>query len=307
MWRLTSIALALAAAAAAPGAAQAADVTLRVSPETVKLLPAGSAEAVVVVDNPGPKPLRHVVVSIVAPASVEVEPKRTKAMTIPVEADVVTRFTLRQTSAGALPATALVRADYRVSRGAHEPLRSKVLVTSLPVVLQEAQPLDQVAKVDVRSGLETLDDFHGGDVVLVVSNTSAGAIRVTKVRPREQEGVSVDVGDFSRPLWIRPAHQRAIPVSVSLDKGAALRSGPDVLLFTVDLAWGERAHERTGSIVVSRDVKFGVFAESEVAELLKIPSFLVLPGSCGGPPRTSRSFRASRSSRTSPPSPSSSS
>jgi hypothetical protein len=278
MWRLTSIALVLAAASATAGAAHAADVTLRVSPETAKLPPAGSAEAVVVVHNPGPKRLLHVVVSVVPPAGVEVEPKRTKPMAIAVGADAASRFTLRQASSGTLPATVLVRADYRLPAGSKKPLLSKVLVSSLPVVLQEAEPLDQVAKVDVRSGLTTLDDFRGGDVVLVVSNTSAGAIRVTDVRPHPKEGVSFDVEDVPRPLWIRPAHQRAIPVAVSLDKGAALRSGPDVLLFTVDLAWGDKAHVRSGSVVVSHDVKFGVFAESEVGELLKIPSFLVLPG-----------------------------
>jgi hypothetical protein len=278
MWRLTSIVLTIAAASATAGAARAADVTLQVSPETAKLPPAGSAEAVAVVHNPGPKRLLHVVVSVVAPAAVEVEPKRTKPMAIAVGADAAFSFTLRQASSGALPATALVRADYRLPAASRKPLLSKVLVSSLPVVLQEAEPLEQVAKVDVRSGLTTLDEFHGGDVVLVVSNTSAGAIRVTDVRPHPKKGVSFDVEDVPRPLWILPAHQRAIPVAVSLDKGAAPRSGPDVLLFTVGLAWGDKAHARRGSIVIADDVKFGVFAESEVGELLKIPSFLVLPG-----------------------------
>jgi hypothetical protein len=282
---LAQIAFALIATLAALGQAEdawAADaspqVTMRISPETAELSPEGVARVIVVVDNASAKRVTEVEVSIVVPAALSSKPKTIGPLTIRPGGAVASQFTLRQTSVGALPATALVRANYKVRAARRQAPLKQILVASLAVASHQADPLDHVAKVDVRSGLTALDDFHGGDVVLVVSNTSAGTVRVTDVRPQEKEGVVFELESFAKPKRVLAGHQVAIPVAVSLSRDAAVRSGEEALLFTVELAWGGGDAPRSGSVVVTHDVTLGVFGESDVAELLKIPSFIVLPG-----------------------------
>lgn len=252
-------------------------VTVAVTPATIRVAPEGESRAIVVVTNSSKKRMTSVEVALSTPDSISVEPTHASPIRLHVGESSAVSFALSRTSTGSLPATGLVRVDY-----IHRIKMRKVpqtIVQPFDIVAQETEPAEQLAAVELKKSGAVLDDFHDVELAAIVTNKSASTLTVTSVRPAEPEGQI----DFTPPAiteatTISPRHQRVFQFRMSVAEGRPIKSGEALVLVRINVAVGSDGAGRTASFSSAQAINLGVFGESDIGEVAKIPSLLFLPG-----------------------------
>lgn len=260
------LAVALAAGGGGPGSLSA-QVALSFHPDTVRVQPASTGRAFVQVSNTGGAAISGIDLRWIAPDSVRLELDAELPDRLPA-GEIVTRsltITGRVEPGGE---QAVMLLAYRTEEGKGQTTLSRLWIVPRPI----ASAAD-VVDVGLLTSLATLSDGDTATVHLLVENKTDRAVRVDSVRARGPEFVQ-----FSpRPVAEIPGRSNAlIPVEVVASEW--VRPGTYTLSFEVGVSWGGPGGPRSGNVVTSRAVEVGVMGESEILQVLAVPSFLLLPG-----------------------------
>lgn len=270
-------ALVLALATAPSVSAADGEVSLQILPKEVRVAAGSDAQVVVVVDNPTKRGLKGLSISGVVPSTVTLEPAIQGPLDVPAGASKAVTFTVSRSDSGTLPATVLLKADYEQSTP--DGLVPRVAIGEFQVSGQAAESTADVGKVTIHAPAAAVDEFRDQQVLVAVTNTSTSPIRLSGVTPEAPDESALEI------VPVTPSEGRVIPpgdqifeeFEIALAADAAVRSGEEVVAWTVTLEWG-RDFNRTSEQLVTQTVKLGVFSESELGEFLKLPSLLFLPG-----------------------------
>lgn len=270
---LPALALTLVAAvvAAADAKAQAVAVPLKVEivPTAVTPSPGRSTPALLIVRN-GDEDASNVSVSWIQAGQANVvvqegEPSLTMA-TLGKRAERAWELDV-STPADAAPGNVFFRVDY--TAGATR----RVATATLEVKSAVPTKLDEIATVEVKTTLESVDREHPGVVYLLVSNKLSTPVIVQSVAASGPE--SVTLTGPTNPITIRGRQTRQLEVGVAAPD--RVRPGKYLLLFDVHLGWGKAPDVQEAHVVTTHQAQIGVF-ESEILTALGVPSFLLIPG-----------------------------
>jgi hypothetical protein len=243
----------------AAAAEAAGDVQLEVVPTTVS--GGQAADVLVVLRNRTPTTLRQLRLSAIPPVRLGNDAK-VRMLRAGSDHSWVVRIPAR-----VAPGSFVFRVETRGPAGprsAHATLEVKP-----PPVAK----LSEVATIDAKTTLVSLDSKHPGEIFLLVTNISEQNLRVVKIVPRGPEFVA-----FEPPkgeALVTPRQTRIFPIEVSAAE--RVRPGKYLLLFEVHLAWGAKSANRA-RVVSSHEAQIGVPLEGTVMTALGLPSFLVVPG-----------------------------
>lgn len=134
---------------------------------------------------------------------------------------------------------------------------------------------EAVATLELRSGFETFRDLRGAAIFLVVENETGSDLMVEAIRPYAPSFMEVEAVDQDLPLTVPPRSTRSLQYSLS---ATAVQAGTHTLLWEADLAWNEGGRRQRATLLASKDVPVGMLGESELLNVLKVPSLLLLPG-----------------------------
>ena len=169
--------------------------------------------------------------------------------------------------------------------------RSHVATASLDVQSPVQSKLEDVAAVEVKTTLDTLDEQHPGIIYLMITNKSQVPIAVADLRAWGPDFVSfappkqpTQAGPLtmSKPLPadgvpIQPRETRAIAVPVSA--ASRVRPGKHLLLFDIHLRWNEGSEPQDAHLIETQQAQIGVFGEGQIQSLLSnAPTMMLLPG-----------------------------
>ncbi len=156
-------------------------------------------------------------------------------------------------------------------RSADEARRS--VVTSIPIAPAPLTTVSDVLTVEILTSLASLTDGASGTVHLRAENKSDFPVVLDTVRPDGPSFISFQ----PVPGVEIPARGSAV-IRVDLRAETRVRSGKHTLLFEVPVRWTGPDGPMEGTLILSREVDVGVLGESQILEILALPSFLFLPG-----------------------------
>jgi hypothetical protein len=278
-----------AGAQTAPGA-----VTLEPAPATVTPQPGENARLLLIVRNGSGVEAQNLCLSWMNDTGTRLAsmPKSKVLKRLPAGADKAWTIVV-STPDVFVPGKVFFRLNYALGATPH------IATTALDVTSPIPTKLDDIAGVEIRTTLESLDEQHDGTVYLLVTNKSATKLRVVDVVASGPPFVTFKIPQFTsavepvkhstppsatspskpkpRPTFaIGPNETKKLPVTV-LAKGR-VRSGKHLLLFDVHLSWGTSRHIQNAHVITTQQAQFGVLGLSEVLTVVGVPSFLLLPG-----------------------------
>lgn len=164
---------------------------------------------------------------------------------------------------------------------------SKVASTILEVKSQSQKKAEEIVDIAIKTTLETLNENRSALAYLIVKNKAYFPITIKEVVPSGPSFISFkDSSDLcasytqNQPIIIgkdvKPNMTYPIPIDVKAKQ--KIKPGKHTLLFDVQLKWEQDGKEQIGNIIQEKEVNVGVFGESAILELLKIPSLFILPG-----------------------------
>lgn len=133
--------------------------------------------------------------------------------------------------------------------------------------------LEDVAAVEVKSTLDSLDDRHDGYVYLLVTNKSGVDITVAGVRADKPDFVDITAPDQT---VIGSRQTQAVALKVTTRK--RVRPGEYYLVFHIPISWTEGSDTKSAEVIAAQKTKIGVYAEGEIAKAVGAPLLLFLPG-----------------------------
>lgn len=145
-------------------------------------------------------------------------------------------------------------------------------ISTKPVTLKLRAPesFDSIAAIDVKSTLESLTGSEKGELKVAITNKTVRPIQLS-IKPNGPEFINIDPEE-KKGITIPPLRSEVVPFAVST-KGR-VRPGKQLLLFQVELKLDGRPRD----FMVTREVTVGVLGESQILNLLGVPSLLFLPG-----------------------------
>ena len=246
-------------------------VTLELQPSSVVLPFDGRPVTVVVVlRNTGEDPVTSVRLISVPDPEMSVEVGEALSDVQP-NSDAATTLRISTSSPGA-DGKVLLRVDYLTQQ--EKAVVRKVVIGTITVTSATRTPLAQVADVEVKTTLDSLDEQHPGEVYLLVSNKSTRSIDVHLNDP--QGPTFIEFVDKPATVTLEPRDVKAIRVGVRATD--TVQPGKHLLVFPVRLDWQASGRSEHAVAVFTREVTVGIFAESEVLKLLGVPIFALLPG-----------------------------
>jgi hypothetical protein len=264
----------LAAVVGSPVAAEARSaesrLTIDVVPQSVAPQPGRSTPVLVIVQNGG-EAAKKVTLSWVNAAQARIavadaQPPRTR-VTLPEGAERAWQLMISAPAAVA-PGKIFFRVDYTVVGTSH--------VATAALEVQSATPtkLEDIAAVEVKTTLESLDEQHAGVVYVLVTNKLATPITVVDIIASGPDEVTFR--GPTDPVMIGARQTSALEVDVEAND--RVRPGKHLLLFNVHLKWGEAPDTQEAHVITTHQTQIGILGESAVLTLLGVPSFLFIPG-----------------------------
>lgn len=184
-------------------------------------------------------------------------------------------------------------------------------VVGLTVSDSGAPKMSGLAEIEVKSGIQLIEDRrHGGLAYVVVTNSTSHPLQITGVRCFAPYFLTVSGGGDKRPeagFWIVRAFlawwgneegqaetatsdcgtglrlpktleagsSRALPFQITAE---VVEPGQHTVAWEVDLQWLRGDIMQQGSMVADKTFNVGVLGESTILQLFAWPSILVLPG-----------------------------
>ncbi len=162
----------------------------------------------------------------------------------------------------------------RYSQSTGSTTQSRSVMATLTLKMRPATEVSQLADVEIKTTLESLDEHHPGAVYLVVTNKSDRPLIINPIEPHGPGFVVFE--DIPPRTTLSPREVRTLPVTVRA--GDLVRPGKHLLVFGLPIERQIAGRIESARIVSTKEVSVGVLGESEVLKLLGLPSFLLLPG-----------------------------
>ena len=272
--RVQRFALSFALAGAAllvPSAAMAAELALVATPAAIEIPSPRSAVQVLLIVRAGDQAISQLKISFFADAAVKVAPATASLASLPASGERAWTFTVTPSEdlvAGALYA----RLDYRTAGGAGA---DHVRIAEIKISNRQLPEADAIVAVKVEGVLDTLQQKHPGSVNLILTNKSAAPISIVSAKSSGPSFVTIAPATVTPALEIPPRQTRMLVFNV--EATGRVVPGKYLLVFTSDV------HVSAGggidvTSVATKEISVGVFGESQVLQVLSVPSFLLLPG-----------------------------
>jgi hypothetical protein len=187
------------------------------------------------------------------------------------QSEYVWPILLSQGAEGLIPGTVHFRLSYKLKGKAGV---AREVFVPLEVKSREADVIEKVAEVVVKTSSTLLNEQRPSKVYLVITNKSNQEIRVNDITPK---GPSFIRGDPEvKSFKIGPRDSFTVPIKIAVTD--VVTPGKHLLLFDVPIEWGQGEHTQKANLVTSQEFDVGILGESEVLTALGVPSFLLLPG-----------------------------
>ena len=209
-------------------------------------------------------------ISFFADAPVKVNPATTTPVAVARHDERAFLFTVHPTE-DLVMGSLYARLDYRAGGTAH------IQTTAIKVSNRALPDADAIVAMSVEGALDTLQQRHNGTVNLILTNKSTAPIAVVSVKPSGPSTVTFKPTAFApaQPLQIPPRQTRMLVFEVEANERVI--PGKYLLVFTSDVRISTAGGIDVTS-VATKEINIGVFGESQVLQVLSVPSFLLLPG-----------------------------
>jgi hypothetical protein len=253
--------------------AQQPDVTLAVTPATLAL--AAGETGQVVVTAAVPTTTQAITLTSFTNTRIQVviaDPVRTDT---PLLGKLAWVAQLTRPPNGLGTGGVYFRADYVYTRvdGA---LVSSVAIAPLDVQERTPDAIQKVLTASLTAITDPLVENQPQSLYLNLSNLSNAPVTITRVTPRVPVFLDVTVQDVGAGLVLAPQQSRTL--SVTLSARDAVQPGTHPVAFELEAAWQQAGLPVIASLALTRDVKVGVLLQSEIGQLIGIPSMLLIPG-----------------------------
>ncbi len=256
--------------------------TVEVNPGTVDLAGAGQVRADVVLRNDTDKTLYGVRLSTFNNARVAVTWKDSQ-VNVPPKAMASWSLSIAPSPEALLPGTVQLRVAYRTSPS---PAREQAVFASLNISDTGAELVEKLASASLETVAGPLTDYRTQIAYLQLANSSNRALEATvtwhapvfvKIVPREAKGAKPRGNPATAVDVTIPAHDKVLaPFALKLE--GAIEPGKHKLIFDTNFRWQSGNEQRSGTLLVPYEITSNILGESEILQLLGIPSFLLLPG-----------------------------
>jgi len=254
--------------------AQSPAISLSATPDTLTLAPCSSGQTIVIAKIPVAKVL-SISLSAFTETGVDITIKDPVRRRPPLQGDVSWTVVLKRSKTGLPTGKVYLRADY-LMKGKDGQLSPGVIIVPLEIQEQIPDVIDKMVTVDLQTSLETLQDRQSRQVFIIVKNVSHVPVTVVSVTPFTIPGITPTVQDLGTGLRLEP--QQSHPVPITLTAGDRVEPGSHMLIVQIDVSWEKDGQQITGSLVLNKNFKVGVFGESAILETTTIPSVMLLPG-----------------------------
>lgn len=305
-------------------AEEASAASLRLTPSEIAL-GAGEAAQVVLLVKAGEAALLDVEVAPTQIPGLTLRPAAAKSWTIgclqagsSLSLEIQVERDARGGGTGIVP----IGLQYRVSSGttcprpgSTTPSKAGAEVAGLTVTDSAARKMSSIAQLEVKSGIELIEDRRqGGMAYVIVTNLSSGPLKVTGARCYAPYFLTIrgggEGGDRTQsfsivrtlsrwwrsdgngetpgspatpscgsgldlPVLIEAGSSRALPFQMTAD---VVESGQHTVAWEIDLEWHRAGLTQSGSMVTEKVFNLGVLGESTLLQIFAWPSILVLPG-----------------------------
>ena len=258
-----------------PWAAAQETVELVVVPGAVTMPADGSVRADLIVRNSGSDELRELDIYWFTSGPLSVSSPETLLNRLPSGDAHSFRIDISHSGSGALPGEVTFEARYATI---DEQGTSHVHTTvSAPIKVSAGmvETASQVAKVEIRTALASLNEKRPGDLYLLITNISDVDISVQEITRTAPEFITLEL-ERAFPFSIASGRTVSVPYDVSA--GSAIQPGKQLLLFDVQLSWPRGDRRVLGNVIATQEVSVEVFGESAILGLISVPAFLLLPG-----------------------------
>ncbi|MCZ8058172.1 hypothetical protein [Microcystis sp.] len=187
---------------------------------------------------------------------------------------------------------------------------SKVANAVLEVKSQTPKKAEEIVDIEIKTTLETLNENRSALAYLIIKNKAYFPITIEKVvsskpsfisfeknlnlekssnqnvnptqsptdkkSPPNKAPIQLQNGETVINQDVAPNTKYSIPINIKA--GQQVKPGKHTLLFDIKLKWKQDEKEQTGNVIEEKEVNVGVFGESAILELLKVPSLFILPG-----------------------------
>ena len=249
-------------------------ITLSLTPDTVALSPAETAQVVVVARIPV-EDVESIALSSFSDMEVGVEIADPVRSELPLQGDQVWEVTLTRSGKGQPTGKVYFSAEYQ-QRQSDGRLLPGVVSASLDIQERVPDPIEEVITAKLETSLDTLQDQQTRQVFVVVSNISDVPVTVTRIETWPISHVTTTVEDLDGGVRLDP--QEAHPFALILTADDQVQPGKHLLVVRVDAEWERGGRPMAGSLVLNQEFEASAFGESAILQVMGIPSLLFLPG-----------------------------
>lgn len=155
-------------------------------------------------------------------------------------------------------------------KGSDQIYRSEIIAQSVEVKLREPQTLENIATIDIKSTLESLMQEVPEELRVTVTNKTMQPFKVS-ISPEMPSFIKIE-SDKIVDKEVGALRTMSFPVIVKTEE--RVKPGKQLLIFDVQITTALEKRET----LITREVNVGVLGESEMRELLGVPSLLFMPG-----------------------------
>jgi hypothetical protein len=150
----------------------------------------------------------------------------------------------------------------------------RTVVKALSINARSLPAASDVATVEVQTALTSIYEQRSGWIYLIVNNKTDDPITVDPIQAHGPYFVTIS--PILSETTIPGKSLLSLPVSITV--ASQVQPGDHLLLFEVPIRQEHFGEEQKYTLVASHKVTVGVFAESDVLQLLSVPAIYLLPG-----------------------------
>ncbi len=268
--------------------AESGKLELEVLPASVELPSTGKeVQTIVVVRNPTEEVLYNVHLSTFSDTGVAIKDNEQHLDSLTSTAEFAWNIKLSQQQHDLVSGSVYFRVDYAYRKEKNGQLIPRVLIKSLEVKSRKISPIEQIAGIEVKTTLKSLNENRPGIAHLIIKNKSDVSIQIKDVLPTGpnficfQNNCSDDSKEQTQDdnIFLKPlSPHKTLVIPIQIIAKDRVQPGKHLLLFNVLIEWREAGQIQKDHLIVTQEVDVGVLGESEILKLLGLPSFLLLPG-----------------------------
>jgi type II secretory pathway pseudopilin PulG len=275
---LSLMAAAVFVVASGQARAQQAQTTLQTIPTLIDIYSDEAAQSQVILRNPTSDTLRNVTLTWFSNAPITVSMVTSLPVDIGPFGDQSWTLAVTQTNDIPITGTLYLRAGYTRQSPDGSRASPQVALGSLDVRSGRLVSLDQLVNVDVHTTISSVNEIRPGRIYLVLSNKTGTDLNLERIDPGVPDFVSTTISPtitITQMLNIPPYLSRIVTVDMAAPSS---RPGKHLAVFDLSFRWQQAGKTREQNMMVTRILDFSVFGESEILNVLQVPTVLFLPG-----------------------------